>query len=89
MTGHELGDAPITPAYRKKMQKLARAVDLYLNGYKTGNARDTGFVLLVFPFGDAEGNRCNFISNGADRKDIEPQRCIDMRQIAAGWFGAR
>jgi hypothetical protein len=27
-------------------------------------------VLLVFPFGDAEGNRCNFISNGADRKDI-------------------
>jgi len=70
MTNHELGDAPITPAYRKKMQKLARAVDLYLNGYKTGNARDTGFVLLVFPFGDAEGNRCNFISNGADRKDI-------------------
>jgi hypothetical protein len=31
--------------------------------------RETGFVLLVFPFGEKEG-RANFISNGADRKDI-------------------
>jgi hypothetical protein len=28
----------------------------------------TGFVLLVFPF-QGEG-RCNYISNGADRRDI-------------------
>ena len=30
-------------------------------------------MLLVFPFnesGDTTGERCNFISNGADRKDI-------------------
>jgi len=34
-----------------------------------GKDRSTGFVLLVFPFGETEG-RCNYISNGADRKDI-------------------
>jgi hypothetical protein len=39
------------------------------NGDKRGPDRDVGFVLLVFPFGEKEG-RCNYISNGADRKDI-------------------
>jgi hypothetical protein len=31
--------------------------------------REVGFVLLVFEFGEKKG-RCNYISNGADRKDI-------------------
>jgi hypothetical protein len=39
------------------------------NGEKRGKAREVGFVLLVFPFGEKEG-RCNYISNGADRRDI-------------------
>lgn len=42
------------------------------NGEKKGKARKTGFILLVYPFGNPEKGdaRCNFISNGADRKDV-------------------
>jgi hypothetical protein len=64
-----LGDAPIEPAYIEQMNRIARVLDEAFNGNLKGNDRETGFVLLVFPFGEKEG-RCNFISNGADRKDI-------------------
>ena len=64
-----LGDAPIEEAYRKQMQGVARALDEAFNGDARGNDRKVGFVLLVFEFGEKEG-RCNYISNGADRKDI-------------------
>lgn len=64
-----LGDAAIEIQYRKQMQKLAKAIDILFNGPIEGPDRKTGFVLLVFPFNDHEG-RCNYISNGADRKDV-------------------
>lgn len=64
-----LGDAPIEPKYIEQMNSLARALDEMFNGEVKGNAREVGFVLLVFEYGEKEG-RCNFISNGADRKDI-------------------
>jgi hypothetical protein len=64
-----LGDGPIQPEYREKMNALARGLDEVLNGDAKGQDRKVGFVLLVFPFGDNSG-RCNYISNGADRKDI-------------------
>lgn len=64
-----LGDAPIEPAYYEKMNNIARMLDEMFNGPAKGNNRQVGFVLLVFPFGDKEG-RCNYISNGADRRDI-------------------
>jgi hypothetical protein len=67
---HELGDAPIEDAYRAKMNALAQVVDHFFNGAATGTARKTDFVILVFPFGDHEGGRCNYISNGADRRDV-------------------
>ena len=66
---HALGDAPIEDAHRGTMNALAAGIDGILNGNKKGAARDVGFVLLVFPFGEKEG-RCNYISNGADRRDI-------------------
>jgi hypothetical protein len=69
MTRKRLGDAPIEPDLVEVMNKIARGLDRILNGKKRGNDRETGFVLLVFPFGEKEG-RCNYISNGADRKDI-------------------
>ena len=69
MSGHQLGDAPIADEYRDKMVALARVLDEYFNGPAEGPARETGFILLVFPFGEGEG-RCNYISNGADRKDV-------------------
>jgi hypothetical protein len=64
-----LGDAPIEPGYREKMVAVAQALDELFNGEAKGPARQTGFVLLVFPFGSGEG-RCNYISNGASRNDI-------------------
>ena len=67
---HTLGDAPIQEEYRHQMQAVARGLDEIFNGDAKGAERKAGFVLLVFPFGDAVGARCNFISNGADRRDI-------------------
>ena len=66
---HQLGDGPIEPEYVEKMNILARALDLDFNGGARGRDRKTGFILLVFPYGESEG-RCNYISNGADRRDI-------------------
>lgn len=65
-----LGDAPIDKQYREQMNELARGIDEIFNGKARGKDRQTAFVLLVFPFGEADGGRCNFISNGADRRDI-------------------
>lgn len=48
---------------------LAQGIDEALNGNAKGNARKVGFVLLVFPYEGHEG-RANYISNGADRRDI-------------------
>jgi hypothetical protein len=62
-----LGDAPIEPTYLEPMNRVAAALDEAFNG----DAKDkkVGFVLLVFEYGEQEG-RCNYISNGAGRKDI-------------------
>lgn len=65
-----LGDAPVEKEYQEKMTAICKALDEIFNG-KVNNLKDrkTGFVLLVFPFEDHEG-RCNYMSNGADRRDI-------------------
>jgi hypothetical protein len=65
----KLGDAPIEPRLYEMMNDLARGLDEILNGPSKGSDRKNGFILLVFPFGGHEG-RCNYISNGADRKDV-------------------
>jgi hypothetical protein len=65
----QLGDAPIEPEYIEKMNAIARVLDETFNGEAKGNDKKIGFVLLMFHFGEKEG-RCNFISNGAERKDI-------------------
>jgi hypothetical protein len=65
---HQLGDAPIEAQYVEKMNALAHAIDELFNGDAKGDARKTGFVLMVFPFGDH--GRCNYISNGPDRRDV-------------------
>lgn len=78
-----LGDAPIQKKYHDMMNGIAGALDHAFNSDAKGADRETGFVLLVFPFGDAEGSRCNFISNGADRKDI----VILMKEMIARFEG--
>jgi hypothetical protein len=65
-----LGDEPIEKKHFDKMNYIAMLLDGFFNKAKRGSARDYGFVLLVFPFGEKEG-RCNYISNGANREDVE------------------
>lgn len=80
---HTLGDAPISPEYLDRMNMLARELDRAFNGEAKGPARKVGFVLLQFEFGDTSG-RCNFISNGADRKDI----VVLFKEMIARFEGA-
>lgn len=78
-----LGDASIQAEYIAQMNAIAQVLDGFLNGDAKGPDRKTGFVLLVFPFGDAEGARTNFISNGADRRDL----VVLMKEIIARFEG--
>lgn len=64
-----LGDGPIQMEFRAAMEAVAESLDQIFNGSREPTTRTTGFVLLLFPFGDKSG-LCNYISNGADRKDI-------------------
>jgi hypothetical protein len=66
---HELGDQPIQEDLRGSMNAVAKALDEIFNGDLKGKDRKVGFVLLTFEYGEGEG-RCNYISNGADRKDV-------------------
>lgn len=70
MRDQKLGDQPIEPEYHALMNELAGRLDDMFNPMRhmTGK-RQTGFVLLAFPYGSTDG-RCNFISNGANRQDI-------------------
>lgn len=81
---HTLGDGPIQQQYQDQMRAIARGLDEAFNGDSKGVLIGrTGFVLLVFPFGNADGSRCNFISNGADRRDIVSL----MREMIARFEG--
>jgi len=64
-----LGDEPIEAEYHDQMVAITQALDEMFNGKIGGPDRTVGFVLMVFPFGDKSG-RCNYVSNGADRRDI-------------------
>jgi hypothetical protein len=68
-------DEKIEARYVKQMTELAKDLDRVFNGDMVDNPdatirqmKPTGFVLLVYPFGDT--GRVNYISNGADRRDI-------------------
>jgi hypothetical protein len=78
----QLGDAPIEDQYRAQMNAVAQTLDEFFNGRAKGRARKTGFVLLVFPYSD-HGGRANFISNGADRKDL----VLLMKEMIARFEG--
>ena len=65
-----LGDAPIDPEYRRTMNSIMGILDEAFNPGQVGKDRKVGLVLLVFPFGEAANGRCNYISNGASRKDM-------------------
>jgi hypothetical protein len=79
---HQLGDAPIEAQYIKQMKATAAFINEMFNGQLEGDDRTTGFVLMVFPFGDKSG-RCNYISNGANRDDI----VVLMKEMIARFEG--
>lgn len=58
---------PIEERFHFKMNEVARGLDKIFNGKKTGDDREVGFFLAVFPFG--EEGRFNYISNSA-RADV-------------------
>lgn len=67
---HErLGDAPVEAEYHDKMVAIVQALDETFNGAAKAPNKQVGFVLMVFPYGEATG-RCNYMSNGADRRDV-------------------
>ena len=74
---------PIEPEFRDTMNKIARSLDDIFNGDARGAERDTGFVLLVFPYGVIDNARTNYISNGADRKEI----AVLLREMSAKFEG--
>ena len=83
MPRHELGDAPIEPEYYEKMNAIAGVLDELFNGKLKGSARQTGFVLMVFPYGDKSG-RYNYISNGVDHEDV-----VALMKEMIAWFSGQ
>lgn len=70
----QLGDQPIEQRWTYAMNlSMSIAEDIFNPGFQEsleiGEKRKVGIVMLVFPFEGHEG-RCNFISNGADRRDL-------------------
>ncbi|MDP2150046.1 MAG: hypothetical protein Q8K13_10440 [Parvibaculum sp.] len=68
MSGNILGDGPVTEKYREQMTAIMATLDEFMN--TPGEKRSVGIVVLTFPFGETPEGRCNFMSNGADRKDL-------------------
>jgi hypothetical protein len=67
---HNIGDGPIEQRYRDVMQALAHGIDDVLNGPEPRTEpKKTGFVLMVFPFGEEFDGRCNYIAS-AKREDV-------------------
>jgi hypothetical protein len=68
----ELGDQPVQAEYHETMVAICETLDRFFNGDLQGRDRPTGFVLMVYPFDGFEkgDSRCNYMSNGANRKDV-------------------
>jgi hypothetical protein len=58
---------PISDRYRAEMNATAAALDELFNGELKGKDRKVCFVLLITEFGNMEGGRVNYISNGSRR----------------------
>jgi hypothetical protein len=81
--GQRLGDTPVDAEYHSKMVAIVETLDDLFNGQKPRPPKKVGFVLLVFPYGTEDGRRCNFMSNGADRKAVT----VLMKEMVARFEG--
>lgn len=66
---NRLGDAPVEAEYHAKMTAIMQGLDEVMNGDAKGADRKVGIVLMVYPMGEAEGGRCNYMSNSS-REDV-------------------
>lgn len=66
---HQIGDRPIEDGLRETMVNIMRGLDEIFNQGLSGDEKNVGIVMLLFPYGANDG-RCNYISNGARREDI-------------------
>lgn len=64
------------------LQDVAKGLDKIFNGEARGANRQTGFVLLAFPFNAERGARTNYVSN-AQREDI----IVALKEIVARFEG--
>lgn len=72
---------PIESAYRKQMNALAAVLDGSLNGDE--QPKKTGFVLLMFDFGEpTPRSRMNYISN-AERTEM----LVALKELLANFEG--
>ena len=62
-----LGDAPVEAGVHEQMEAVMGAVSDFIN--PPGTPKKWGVVIMMFPFEGFDG-RCNYMSNGADRRDI-------------------
>jgi tryptophanyl-tRNA synthetase len=60
---------PVESRWIEAMNAVMADLDQIFNGKAKAPNKSVGLVLLVFPFQGHEG-RSNYISNGADRKDM-------------------
>lgn len=61
---------PIESQFQNIMVDVMRTLDTYLNpGLKAPNKK-IGIVMLTFHYGEVDGSRTNYISNGASREDM-------------------
>lgn len=79
-----LGDAPIeSDDLHARMTAIMAALDEFANGPKgPGYTKKHGIVVMMFPYDNFDG-RCNYMSNGADRRDIVTL----MREMIARFEG--
>ena len=63
-------DTEIEIQFKDKMIAIMETLDEFMNGQVGGPDREVGIIVLIFPYGDKDGSRLNYISNGADRSDI-------------------
>lgn len=64
------------------MIAIMRTLDEFANPGLRGKDRKNAIVVMMFEFGTAPG-RCNFMSNGVDRKDL----VILMKEMVARFEG--
>ena len=65
-----LEDGYFEEKYREHIKSIAVSLDLIFNGEDQDKSRETGFILIIFPFGEEIEGKVNYISNGADREDV-------------------